>query len=99
MADVVVERLEVGVYDVPTEEPESDGTLEWEKTTVVTVEPVASDGTRALGFIYGTGACARLVSSRKSASPSRSSEDTGSSNHVTPSSSKRRAWRRASLRS
>ena len=62
MADVVVERLEVGVYDVPTEEPESDGTLEWEKTTVVTVEPVASDGTRAVGFTYGTGACARLVS-------------------------------------
>ena len=57
----VVERLELGVYDVPTEQPESDGTLEWAKTTVVTVEPVASDGTRGLGFTYGTGACARLL--------------------------------------
>src|SRR5207237_6517419 len=61
VADVTVARLELGVYEVPTEEPESDGTLEWDKTTVVTVEPVATDGTRALGFTYGTGACARLI--------------------------------------
>ena len=61
MADLTVAKLEVGVYDVPTDRPEQDGTLDWDKTTVVTVEPVASDGTRGLGFTYGTGACARLV--------------------------------------
>ena len=60
-AEPVVERLELGVYDVPTEQQESDGTLEWDKTTVVTVEPIASDGLRGLGFTYGSGACARLV--------------------------------------
>ena len=53
--------LEVSAYDVPTDQPESDGTLEWDKTTVVVVEPVTDDGTRGLGFTYGARACATLV--------------------------------------
>jgi L-alanine-DL-glutamate epimerase-like enolase superfamily enzyme len=56
-----ITRLEVSAYDVPTEEPESDGTLGWDKTTVAVVEPVAEDGTRGLGFTYGSRACATLV--------------------------------------
>ena len=30
-----VDRLDVGVYTVPTEEPESDGTFTWTQTIVV----------------------------------------------------------------
>ncbi|WP_437738366.1 hypothetical protein [Sorangium sp. So ce1335] len=30
-----VERIEVGAYVIPTDRPESDGTLEWRETTLV----------------------------------------------------------------
>jgi len=55
-----IDRLEVSVYTIPTEEPEADGTFAWDSTTVVVVEPEA-EGTTGLGFTYGTGACATLV--------------------------------------
>jgi L-alanine-DL-glutamate epimerase-like enolase superfamily enzyme len=56
----VIEKLDVSVYSVPTEEPESDGTLTWTATTVVVAEPSAG-GETGLGFSYATGACARLI--------------------------------------
>jgi L-alanine-DL-glutamate epimerase-like enolase superfamily enzyme len=55
-----IEKLDVSVYTVPTEEPESDGTLTWTATTVVVAEPSAG-GRTGLGFSYATGACARLI--------------------------------------
>jgi L-alanine-DL-glutamate epimerase-like enolase superfamily enzyme len=55
-----VDRLDVGVYTVPTEEPESDGTFTWTQTTVVVAQPRAGDQT-GLGFTYATGACATLI--------------------------------------
>ena len=55
-----IESLTVSVYTVPTEEPESDGTLAWSATTVVVVEPSAG-GMTGLGFSYATGACATLI--------------------------------------
>jgi L-alanine-DL-glutamate epimerase-like enolase superfamily enzyme len=56
----VVTDLDVSVYRVPTEEPESDGTLSWDATEVVVVEPVAG-GVRGLGFSYGGGRAAAAV--------------------------------------
>ena len=35
--DVAVERLDVSTYTVPTDEPESDGTAQWDSTTIVVV--------------------------------------------------------------
>ncbi len=55
-----IDRLDVGVYTVPTREAESDGTLTWTATTVVVAEPSA-EGVVGLGFSYATGACARLI--------------------------------------
>jgi L-alanine-DL-glutamate epimerase-like enolase superfamily enzyme len=55
-----IETLDLTVYRVPTEEPESDGTLTWTATTVVVAEPSAG-GKTGLGFSYATGACARLI--------------------------------------
>jgi L-alanine-DL-glutamate epimerase-like enolase superfamily enzyme len=55
-----VDGLDVAVYTVPTEEPESDGTLTWTETTVVVVEAHAG-GETGLGFTYATGACATLI--------------------------------------
>jgi L-alanine-DL-glutamate epimerase-like enolase superfamily enzyme len=55
-----VDRLDVGVYTVPLQEPESDGTFTWTQTTVVVAQPRAGDHT-GLGFTYATGACATLI--------------------------------------
>jgi L-alanine-DL-glutamate epimerase-like enolase superfamily enzyme len=59
-AEVAVERLEVSTYTIPTDEPESDGTLEWDETTVVVVE-IAAGGETGLGYTYGPAAVATLV--------------------------------------
>ena len=36
-----IERVHVSVYTVPTETPESDGTFQWDKTSLVLVEVFA----------------------------------------------------------
>lgn len=55
-----MERLEVSVFTVPTDEPESDGTHSWDATTLVAVEATAG-GRTGLGFSYATPACGRLI--------------------------------------
>ena len=47
-------------YTVPTDAPESDGTLEWKSTTLVVVR-VEAAGERGLGYTYADTATARLV--------------------------------------
>src|SRR5262249_9190515 len=44
-------RLEVSAFTVPTDAPESDGTLEWDKTTIVIVHITAGDVT-GIGYTY-----------------------------------------------
>jgi L-alanine-DL-glutamate epimerase-like enolase superfamily enzyme len=58
--DVAVERLDVSVYTVPTDFPESDGTAEWDATTMVLVEAHAGDRV-GLGYTYGDAATGALV--------------------------------------
>ncbi|MGH7692034.1 MAG: enolase C-terminal domain-like protein [Candidatus Dormibacteria bacterium] len=55
-----IEGIDVSVYTVPTEAPESDATLTWDATTVVLCEPRA-EGCTGLGFSYATPAAARLI--------------------------------------
>jgi L-alanine-DL-glutamate epimerase-like enolase superfamily enzyme len=55
-----VERLDVSAYEIPTDEPESDGTLEWNSTTVVVVE-AHGDGETGLGYTYGPAAIGTLI--------------------------------------
>jgi L-alanine-DL-glutamate epimerase-like enolase superfamily enzyme len=57
---VPVERLDVSAYVIPTDFPESDGTITWDKTTVVLVE-VSAGGKRGLGYSYADLATARLI--------------------------------------
>lgn len=52
--------LEVSAYDVPTVAPESDGTAEWEKTTLVVAE-LSAGSERGLGYTYADAATARLA--------------------------------------
>jgi L-alanine-DL-glutamate epimerase-like enolase superfamily enzyme len=55
-----VERLEVSVFVVPTDYPESDGTFVWDATTLVVVEAVAG-AERGLGYTYADRATAAVV--------------------------------------
>ena len=55
-----IDRVEASCFTIPTDAPESDGTLEWDSTTVVVVE--ARSGTvRGLGWTYAPAAAARVV--------------------------------------
>ena len=55
-----IERVDVSAYTVPTDFPESDGTLEWDKTTVVIVESTGG-GETGIGYTYGDTAVATLI--------------------------------------
>ncbi|MGH7612028.1 MAG: enolase C-terminal domain-like protein [Candidatus Dormibacteria bacterium] len=55
-----IEGVEVRVYTVPLEAPESDATLTWSATTVVVAQPRAG-GEVGLGFTYATPAAGRLI--------------------------------------
>lgn len=57
---VAIERLDVSAYTVPTDFPESDGTITWDKTTIVLVEATAG-GKRSVGYSYADTATARLI--------------------------------------
>jgi L-alanine-DL-glutamate epimerase-like enolase superfamily enzyme len=58
--EVAIERLDVSAFVVPTDFPESDGTLAWDKTTLVVVE-AAGAGIRSLGYTYADTATALLI--------------------------------------
>lgn len=55
-----IERLEVAAYTIPTEQPESDGTIAWDATTIVVVEATAGT-TTGLGYTYAAPAAAAVV--------------------------------------
>ena len=61
--DVAVEGIEVSAYTVPTDSPESDGTLRWDSTTMVLVEASAG-GERGLGYTYGDVSVGKFVESK-----------------------------------
>lgn len=58
---VAVERVDVSAYRIPTDAPESDGTLAWDATTLVLVEAHAA-GVTGLGWTYASPAAAAVVS-------------------------------------
>jgi L-alanine-DL-glutamate epimerase-like enolase superfamily enzyme len=55
-----IDRLETSCFTIPTDEPESDGTAEWDSTTIVVVEAVGG-GRRGLGWTYAPEAAAKVV--------------------------------------
>jgi len=50
----------VSTLDIPTDQPEQDGTLSWQKTTVVLVE-VAAAGLSSLAYTYADASTAKLI--------------------------------------
>ncbi|MGH7825846.1 MAG: enolase C-terminal domain-like protein [Candidatus Binatia bacterium] len=58
--DTPIRRIEVSAYTIPTESPESDGTLVWDSTTLVLVEAHAG-GKVGIGYTYAAPAAALLI--------------------------------------
>ncbi|HEX9101959.1 MAG TPA: mandelate racemase, partial [Polyangia bacterium] len=58
--DAPVTRVDARAFVIPTEEPESDGTLEWDHTTLILVE-VEAGGVRGLGYTYADASCVELI--------------------------------------
>jgi L-alanine-DL-glutamate epimerase-like enolase superfamily enzyme len=55
-----VEALDVSAQTIPTDGPESDGTLEWDSTTIVVVQARAGHAA-GLGYTYTHEAAAKLI--------------------------------------
>ena len=47
----LIERLEASVFTIPTDGPEADGTLTWDRTTILVVR-AASGGIWGCGYSY-----------------------------------------------
>lgn len=61
-AEVPITALDVRAFTVPTATPESDGTLQWDATTMVYVE-VHGGGRSGIGFTYADVSTAKLIES------------------------------------
>jgi L-alanine-DL-glutamate epimerase-like enolase superfamily enzyme len=55
-----IDCIRASAFQVPTDAPEADGTLEWTHTTMIVVE-AQSAGTSGLGYTYANGAAAHLI--------------------------------------
>jgi len=60
LSSAPVEAVRARAFRVPTQLPESDGTLQWSATTLVLVE-IDAGGRCGIGYTYGHRACAVLV--------------------------------------
>jgi len=63
MSGAAVESLEVFAYTIPTDAPESDGTLKWDSTTAIVVE-AKGGGERGLGYTYADVSAGKLIESQ-----------------------------------
>jgi L-alanine-DL-glutamate epimerase-like enolase superfamily enzyme len=55
-----VDGVTAAVYEIPTDQPEADGTLAWSSTTLV-VARVSGGGRTGLGYTYAASACKPLI--------------------------------------
>ena len=58
-----IEHVRAAAYQIPTDAPESDGTLEWDSTVLVVVE-VDAGGRTGLGYTYAHLAAAQVVTGK-----------------------------------
>jgi len=57
---LAVDGVGVSAYTVPTDEPESDGTAEWDSTTIVVGEVRAGEAI-GVGYTYAPAAAGKLI--------------------------------------
>jgi len=66
-----ITSIAASAYTIPTDAPESDGTLEWTSTTLVVAE-ITAGSTTGLGYTYADAATAGLIHTLSSAVTGRS---------------------------
>jgi L-alanine-DL-glutamate epimerase-like enolase superfamily enzyme len=59
-SSVRIDDLKISAFKIPTDSPESDGTYEWDSTTIVVVE-ASGGGKPGLGYTYADTATAKLI--------------------------------------
>jgi L-alanine-DL-glutamate epimerase-like enolase superfamily enzyme len=78
----VVDGVTAAVYEIPTDQPEADGTLAWSKTTLVTAH-VTGGGREGLGYTYAASACKPLIEGELAAAVAgRCVHDTGAASQA-----------------
>ena len=60
LTDCQITECQATAYAIPTDAPESDGTLQWSSTTIVVVQ-IQSTGGSGLGYSYTDRATADLI--------------------------------------
>jgi len=55
-----VSAVDATAYTIPTEQPESDGTFDWDSTTIVIVE-ITAGGTTGIGYTYASPAATVVI--------------------------------------
>lgn len=60
MDDLPITGVSARAFTIPTDEPESDGTLQWDSTTLILVT-VEAGGETGLGWTYGHAATAKVI--------------------------------------
>ena len=60
---IPVAAVRAAAFEIPTDQPESDGTLKWTSTTMVTVE-IDAGGRTGFGFTYAHKAAADLIADK-----------------------------------
>lgn len=61
--EIRIDSVEAAAFTIPTEQPEADGTLEWDSTTVLLVQAHAGDRT-GLGYTYTQTGAASVVTGK-----------------------------------
>lgn len=59
-SDPQIRKVEIGVYKVPTDAPEADGTLQWNSTTLIVLE-IAAGNAIGTGYTYGNRSTAAMA--------------------------------------
>lgn len=60
---VTIDRIEAAAYTIPTDQPESDGTIAWNETTLV-LATVHGGGECGYGYSYADATSARLIAEK-----------------------------------
>jgi L-alanine-DL-glutamate epimerase-like enolase superfamily enzyme len=60
VARVAIDDVRAAAFTVPTDQPEADGTLTWDRTTLVVVQ-ITAGGERGLGYTYSAPGAAQLI--------------------------------------
>lgn len=63
MEKILIEDVKTSAYKIPTATPESDGTIEWNNTTLVLVELTAANK-RGIGYTYADHAAGIVINSK-----------------------------------